>query len=217
MTQSIRAVAFDLDGLMFNTEHVFSKAGHELLRRRGLSLTPECMQGMLGRRPHEAFRFMCDLLEIDEPVEALLAESQVIFDELLPSILQPMPGLHELLDLLESRDIPKAVATSSPRPYLLNILGRFELADRFAFFLTAEDVTEGKPHPEIYQTAISQFGVAPNEMLVLEDSEAGTRAGAAAGAAVVSVPHEFSISQDFRVATHIAEHLMDKVIQALIA
>ena len=217
MTQTIRAVAFDLDGLMFNTEHVFSKSGDELLRRRGLSLTQECLQGMLGRRPHEAFQFMCDLLNIDEPIDALLAESGVIFDQLLPSILQPMPGLHELLALLESQNIPKAVATSSPREYLLDILGRFELVERFEFCLTAEDVSQGKPHPEIYQKAISQFGVAPREMLVLEDSEAGTRAGAAAGAAVVSVPHEFSFSQDFGTATHVADHLMDDVIQALFA
>lgn len=215
-TASIQAVAFDLDGLMFNTEHVFSKAGDALLKRRGHSLTKECMHGMLGRRPHEAFQVMCDMFSIDEPIDDLLAESRTIFTDLLPSILAPMPRLFDLLELLEANSIPKAVATSSPRRYLLDILGRYDLVERFAFFLTAEDVTHGKPHPEIYETASSRFGVDSASMLVLEDSEAGTRAAASAGAVIVSIPHEFSDTQDFSVATHVAEHLMDDRIVDLL-
>lgn len=215
-TAAIQAVAFDLDGLMFNTEHVFSAAGDELLKRRGHSMTKECIHGMLGRRPHEAFRVMCDMFSIDEPIDDLLTESRAIFADLLPSILEPMPRLFELLELLESNNIPKSVATSSPRKYLLDILGRFDLVERFEFFLTAEDVTHGKPHPEIYETASNRFGVDVASMLVLEDSEAGTRAAASAGAVIVSIPHEFSDTQDFSVATHVVEHLMDAPIVELL-
>ena len=212
----IRAVVFDLDGLMFNTEELFNRAGHELLRRRGLTMTPELLTQMMGRRPHEAFSVLVDTLGLSETIEDLLAESVVIFNEYRAERLAPMPGLFETLSAIERRRLPKGVATSSPRRYLEEILGQFDLLERFHLTLTAEDVTHGKPHPEIYLTAAERLGVAPREMLVFEDSETGTRSAAAAGAVVVSVPHEHSRNHDFSVATHIASSLADPLVLELI-
>jgi HAD superfamily hydrolase (TIGR01509 family) len=212
----IRAVVFDLDGLMFNTEELFHLAGHELLRRRGLVMTPELLTQMMGRRPREAFTVLVDTLGLSETIEDLLLESKVIFDEFRARRLAPMPGLFETLAAIERRGLPKGVATSSPRRYLEEILRQFELLERFHLTLTAEDVTHGKPHPEIYLAAAERLGVAPAEMLVFEDSETGTRAAAAAGAVVVSVPHEHSRYQDFSVATHVAGSLADPVVLELI-
>jgi HAD superfamily hydrolase (TIGR01509 family) len=212
----IRAVVFDLDGLMFNTEELFHHAGHELLRRRGLAMTHELLTQMMGRRPHEAFTVLVDTLGLSETIEELLAESVVIFNEYRAERLAPMPGLFEMLAAIERRGLPKGVATSSPRRYLEEILGQFSLLDRFHLTLTAEDVTHGKPHPEIYLTAAERLGVTPPEMLVLEDSETGTRAAAAAGAVVVSVPHQHSRHHDFSVATHVADSLADPLVLELI-
>ncbi len=212
----IRAVCFDLDGLMFNTEHVFFDAGGELLRRRGKEMTIEVMNVLIGRRPLESFKALVTHLDLpDDPVE-LLAESRVIFDAMLQTRLAPMPGLFELLDLIDRRGLPKGVATSSPRHYLHNVLDPFELRPRFPMTLTAEDVTLGKPNPEIYLKAAKALGVEPAEMLVLEDSHAGTQAGVAAGAHVVSVPHEFTIAHDFSGAKHIAKGLSDPYILRLL-
>ena len=213
---TIRAVTFDLDGLMFNTEHVFHITGDELLRRRGKEMTRELLVQMMGRRPHEAFAAMIQMHGLRETFEELLVESQVIFEELLPTHLAPMPGLYPLLDHIEARKLPKGVATSSPRAYLEHILGRYQLLDRFAYTLTAEDVTHGKPHPEIYLAAAAAAKVDPGEMLVLEDSEAGTRSAAAAGAVIVSIPHEHSREHDFTTATYVATSLVDPYILRLI-
>ena len=205
----IKAVVFDLDGLMFNTEDVFNRTGRELLRRRGKELTDAVLSRMMGRRANEAFQVMKDMCELTESIPVLRAESQEIFDSLLEIHLAPMPGLFELLEQIESRGLPKGVATSSGRTYLINMLERFSLRDRFEPLLAAEDVTHGKPHPEIYLTAAEKLGVEPAEMLVLEDSETGTRAAAAAGAVAVSVPHVHSQSHDFSVATHVVSSLND--------
>ena len=212
----IKAVVFDLDGLMFNTEDVFNEAGRELLDRRGHVLTPELLSQMMGRRAEEAFGILIETLNLTETVPELLAESQQIFDELLDSILAPMPGLFRLLEHIEAAELPKAVATSSGRLYLENLLNRFDLLARFPLTLTAEDVTRGKPHPEIYLIAAERLGVAPSEMLVLEDSEAGTQAAAAAGAVIVSVPHDHSRAHDFSVADYVAESLVDPFVLGLI-
>ena len=212
----VKAVAFDLDGLMFNTEDVFNSSGRELLRRRGHEMTHELLSRMMGRRAPEAFAVMVEMLQLSESIEDLLAESRDIFYAMLETHLAPMPGLFELLDGIERCRIPKAVATSSHRAYLEDILGRFDLLKRFNVILTAEDVTHGKPHPEIYLAAADRLGVAPSEMLVLEDSEAGTCSAAAAGATVISVPHEHSRTHDFSRATHTATHLCDRCVLDLI-
>ena len=212
----IRAVVFDLDGLMFNTEDVFDLAGHELLRRRGLAMTDAIRDGMLGRRPPEAFKHLMAMTGIDEPVERLQAESREIFFGLLDRHLQPMPALFELLGHLEQRGLPKGVATSSPRAYMEDLLTRYRLLPRFALTLTAEDVARGKPEPDIYLKAAQSLGVRPAEMLVLEDSEAGTRAAAAAGAVIVSVPHRHTARHDFSTASHVASSLGDPLIYRLL-
>jgi HAD superfamily hydrolase (TIGR01509 family) len=112
--------------------------------------------------------------------------------------------------------MPKGVATSSARRYLETILQRFNLLERFHFTLTAEDVTHGKPHPEIYLKAAERLQVAPQEMLVLEDSHAGSLAAAKAGAVVISVPNEHSRFQDFSHAVAIATRLDDACVLQLL-
>jgi HAD superfamily hydrolase (TIGR01509 family) len=209
MTTPIRAVAFDLDGLMFNTEHVFHLAGHELLGRRGKAWTPHIQGSMMGRRAAEAIPVLIELAELSDSVEDLRNESREIFYAMLPNHLAPMPGLFELLELIEECGLPKGVATSSSRHYAEDILGRFGLLERFAVTLTADDVTQGKPHPEIYLAAADRLGVSPSEMLVFEDSGAGTSAAVAAGARVVSVPHEYSSMHAFDGAVCIAQGLHD--------
>ncbi|HVJ88103.1 MAG TPA: HAD family phosphatase [Caulifigura sp.] len=212
----IRAVVFDFDGLMVNTEEVFQLSGTELLRRRGKEPTPAVFHGMMGRRSHEALAYLIDIMQLDDTVEQLQQESTEIFFAMLDDILQPMPGLFQLLDAIDHRGLPKAVATSSERAYLRQLLGRIDLLDRFDTLLTAEDVTHGKPHPEIYLTAAERLGVQPAEMLVLEDSEMGTKAAAAAGAHIISVPHQHSAHFSFADAKGIASSLVDPIIMRLI-
>jgi len=212
----IRAVVFDMDGLMFNTEEIFHATGTELVRRRGKTITQEVFNAMMGRQAHDAFQAMIDLMELDDSIPVLQEESDAIFMSLLDGMLAPMPGLFELLDAIESRGLPKAVATSSGRNYMTQLLERFDLHDRFVHTLTAEDITNGKPHPEIYLTAAKALDVDPQHMMVLEDSENGTRAAAAAGAHIISVPHAASAHHDFSVAKAVATSLHDDVIHHLI-
>jgi HAD superfamily hydrolase (TIGR01509 family) len=215
-TLTIKAVVFDFDGLMFNTEEIFNLSGKELLRRRGKEMTPAILSMMMGRRSDEAFPLMIKALGLTEEPAVLRAEERAIFHELLWKHVAPMPGLFDLLAHIESRGLPKGVATSSRRPYIESLLGHFQLMDRFNVTLTAEDVTQGKPHPEIYLTAAARIGVSPAEMLVLEDSEMGTRSAAAAGAVAVSVPHEHSRQHDFSTAYLVAEGLHDPRILRLV-
>lgn len=204
-----RAVVFDLDGLMFNTEELYVEVGTEILRRRGYEFTPALLDQMMGRPSRIALQIMIDTHTLQATVEELLAETDELFPEILRTRLAPMPGLIDLLAALEQHHIPKGIATSSRRSFVDRVLSQFDYHPRFAPILTSEDITEGKPHPEIYLKAAERLGIAPGEMLVLEDSQNGCRAAVAAGAIAVAVPSGHSHRHDFTGAALVAESLAD--------
>jgi HAD superfamily hydrolase (TIGR01509 family) len=208
------AVVFDMDGLMFNTEDVYTLAGTELLGRRGCSFTGELKDAMMGLPPEASFNVMIGWHGLSETWESLARESNEIFLDLLGDRLAVMPGLWELLVALERAGIPKAIATSSSRRLADACLAPFDLARRFQFVLTSEDIVHGKPDPEIYLLAARRFGVAAAEMLVLEDSQNGCRAAAAAGTFAVAVPGEHSRRHDFSVASLVIDSLADPRLYA---
>lgn len=177
-----------MDGLMFNTEDLYDIVGEKLLNRRGQSFTTELKRAMMGLPGDDAFAVMKERCGLDDPVESLAAECTELFQDLLPSAIEMMPGLEQLLELLESKGMPKGIATSSHAAFADRALGMFDLKPRFEFVLTSESVTRGKPHPEVYLMAARRLGVDPAEMLVLEDSVHGSNAAIAAGAVTIAIP-----------------------------
>jgi HAD superfamily hydrolase (TIGR01509 family) len=212
----MRAVVFDLDGLMFNTEDIYTRVGSELLRRRGYEFTGNLKDAMMGLQPRPAFEAMIGWHGLKDTWLELATESNAIFLTELDSRLAMMPGLAELLLALEAAGIPKAIATSSGRLLAHACLNAFDLIPRFQFILTAEDIAHGKPDPEIYQTAARRLGLSPSEILVLEDSENGCRAAAAAGAYAVAVPAPHSQRHDFGMASLVVASLADPRLFAVL-
>src|SRR5262245_6792515 len=211
-----RAVVFDLDGLMFNTEELYQDVGTELLRRRGYVFTQELLDQMMGRPSHIALQIMIDTHTLKATVEELLAETDEIFPEILRTRLAPMPGLIDLLSALEQHSIPKGIATSSRRAFVERVLGTFSYQPRFWPILTAEDIAHGKPDPEIYLKAADRLQIKPTQMLVLEDSQNGCRAAVAAGAVTVAVPGAHSRQHDFQGTALVADTLADRRIYELL-
>jgi len=210
----LRAVTFDLDGLMFNTEELYQEVGGELLARRGHQITAELLNKMMGRKSDVALALMIEHHQLDATPEQLAAETAEIFGGLLPHRLSPMPGLLDLLAALEAAQIPKGIATSSSSAFVDHVLGVFHLAPRFSFVLASEDIEHGKPAPDVYLLAAQRHGAPPAEMMVLEDSQIGCQAAVAAGAYTVAVPHGQSLQHSFPGARLIANSLADAHIYA---
>jgi HAD superfamily hydrolase (TIGR01509 family) len=210
----LRAVTFDLDGLMFNTEELYQEVGGTLLARRGKQITGELLDKMMGRKSNVALALMIEHHQLDATPEQLAAETAEIFGGILPGRLAPMPGLLELMAALEAASVPKGIATSSGRAFVERVLGAFDLQPRFNFVLTSEDIEHGKPEPDVYLLAACRHGVAPQEMLVLEDSQIGCRAAIVAGAYTVAVPHGQSRRHQFDGVQLIADTLADPRIYA---
>jgi HAD superfamily hydrolase (TIGR01509 family) len=217
MHRDIRAVAFDLDGLMFNTEALYEEVGRLMVERRGRQISYELLDQMRGLQARVALQQMIDWYGFTDTIEQLQDESDGLFAGILPTQLAPMPGLVALLRALAQAGIPKAITTSSRRRFVERVLAIHDYSEHFQFWLTAEDVAQGKPHPEIYLTAADRLGVAPGNLLVLEDSQNGCRSAVAAGACVVAVPGEHSRHHDFQGATLVAESLEDARVYELLS
>ena len=212
---AMKAVVFDMDGLMFNTEDIYDQVGQIVLSRRGHDFTAELKHKMMGLRSHEALTTLIDHCGLDDSVEQIESESYELFGDLLPKQIATMPGLLELLTFLENASIPKAVATSSAPQFAEMALGCFQLQPRFEFVLTSDDVSRGKPEPDVYLLAAERFSLLPAEMLVLEDSVTGTTAAVRAGALTVAVPNRHTEGLDFSHVEFIADTLHDPLIPSL--
>jgi HAD superfamily hydrolase (TIGR01509 family) len=171
---------------------------------------------MMGRVGVAAMQEMIDYFSLDDSAEALLEESDVVFSGLLESGVDHMPGLASWIDFLRSAELPFGLATSSQRKFVDVLFREIHWREHLAFTLTGDDVSRGKPDPQIYLMAAEQLGICPTEMLVLEDSGNGCAAAVAAGACTVAVPSRHTKDQNFEGATLVADSLLDSRLWDLV-
>jgi len=214
---AIKAIAFDMDGLMVNTEELYYEVGQTILERRGRLFTDSLRRGMMGLPGPKAFELMIATEKLTDSVATLTSECDEVFASMLPHRLRPLTGLLDLLDALDADKIPRCVATSSTLRFAREVLAGISVLDRVDFIITAEHVTHGKPHPDIYLGAASKLRVQPHELLVFEDSQHGSKAGMSAGACTVAIPGDHSRHHDFSGVHFVAESLADERIYELLS
>lgn len=212
----VSGVALDMDGLLLNTEDLYEEVGKELLSRRGKEYRDEVRKRMIGLPAAKAFGVLIEQEGLSETWQELQKETDDIFETILEERLATMEGVQKLLDSIENQGLPKGVATSSTRKFATRALDMAKILKRMDFLVTAEDVKHGKPSPDIYHEAASLMRISPMEMLVLEDSENGTKAGVAANAIVISVPNAHTRHGSFDGAHLIADTLHDERIYELL-
>jgi HAD superfamily hydrolase (TIGR01509 family) len=210
----LQAVVFDLDGTLINSEDLYEEAGREVLQRRGKEYDHVLREQVMGRPAADSLRVIIEHHSLPDTVEELVRESGELMLRFMETRLAAMPGAYELLDALDTVGVPSAVATSATREFADLVLTRLEMKSRFRFILTAEDVRQGKPDPEIYLLAAERLQLAPPQMMVLEDSANGCRAALAAGAFTVAVPNDHTRNYDFHGVRFVANTLADPRILA---
>jgi HAD superfamily hydrolase (TIGR01509 family) len=210
---ALSAVVFDLDGIIANTEDLYEQAGETVLGRRGKTYDADLREKIMGRPVVDAIQIMIDCHSLPDTVDDLMCECADVLQQLIATSLAPMPGAVSLIDDLQSADMPIAVATSATPEYADNVLTRLNLKQRFRFILTAADIHRGKPDPEIYLMAAERLGIAPSQMMVLEDSANGCRAAVASGAFAVAVPNRHTRDHNFSGARFVAHTLNDPRIR----
>ncbi len=202
---TLRAVIFDMDGLMLDTERWERAAWREVAAAHGHVLSDEFFATLVGRRERDTVERMREHFGAGFPFEAARAQARALFDRWIGHCPPPLkPGLERLLDTLGELGIPLAVASSTARARAAPRLG--ELAQRFRVSVFGDEVLRAKPDPEIYQRTLAELGVAPSEALALEDSPPGFRAARAAGLTTLVVPDLLPPPED---APYVCNSLMD--------
>lgn len=209
----LRAVVFDLDGILANTEDLYEKAGETVLGRRGKTYDADLRERIMGRPVVDAIQIMIDCHSLPDTVDDLMRKCADVLQHLMATSLAPMRGALSLIDDLQLENIPIAVATSATPDYADNVLTRLDLKQRFRFILTAGDIHRGKPDPEIYLLSATRLGIAASQMMVFEDSANGCRAAVDAGAFTVAVPNRHTRNHNFSGARFVAETLNDPRIR----
>lgn len=190
----IEAILFDLDGVLIDSEPIGMRGLEIYLGRYGHQVPPGFAQQLVGRRAHDNARLLIDHFGLPLDVDTVIAEQRELVFAMIAGEVGLMPGVQELLGLARDLGLRTAVATSSPRPYLQMIIEKFGWQRAFDATVTGEEVTYGKPAPDIFLRAAELVGAPPAACLVVEDAPHGVAAGLAAGAIVLAVPN--SVTSD---------------------
>ena len=184
----IQGVLFDMDGLMFDTEPLWSESWAPALALFGLPFKEGLDQSARGSAGENLRAVIRSYYGPDCPAEEIIAAFDKIAHEKFLAPVPKKPGLDPLLDWLEARGIPMAVVSSSGESVIRRNLDNWKMTSRFKAIVSGEMVTRSKPDPEAFLLGAKAIGVAPASCLVLEDSHNGVRAGAAGGFVTVMVP-----------------------------
>jgi HAD superfamily hydrolase (TIGR01509 family) len=206
-----RAVIFDMDGLLLETEESWHASESELFRRYGAEFTRDDQLALIGTGMAFSARYYARRLGFpEERGTDLVNEMMAIMHEHVRREVATRPGALELVSRLRDMGVPLGLASNSPRFLADDALATAGLADAFDAIVTADDVEHPKPAPDIYLLACERLRVSPHEALALEDSVSGVAAAKAAGLTCIAVPMfaETDVSAADRVVDSL-ERLLD--------
>ena len=205
------AVVFDNDGLLLDTESVWTRAEEDLFERRGLEFTPADKRELVGTSAAIAGAILERRLGEPGRAEELIEELNALVVAELEHGVEAMVGARELLERLREQGVPIGLVSNSPLRFVQRSIEIVGFEGHFDVVLSAHEVAAPKPAPDPYLEACRRLGVDPGpEVVALEDSPTGVAAARAAGLTVIGVPSiEGMVLGE---AHHIAASLRDEVV-----
>ena len=198
LPRPVRGVVFDMDGLLVDSESLCRDVMMAVSARRGVALPMSVFLRMVGL-PGYASRVVAvghfgEAFDYEGWNTEVWAEAHAR----IPHELTLKTGVLELLEVLDARGLPRAVATSSSHATVGLQLGKTDILHRFGAVVASGDYARGKPNPDPFLTAAARLGVDPADCLALEDSHNGVRAAHAAGMMTVMVPDLLPATEEIR-------------------
>ncbi|CAH2095365.1 unnamed protein product [Euphydryas editha] len=220
MVKPVTHVLFDMDGLLLNTEDLYTVAFQNILSPYGKEYTFDLKLKLMGTQSQETARAIVSELKLPMSPEEFIIESKKQFEVLFPDS-SLMPGAKRLIEHLHKKGIPMGLATSSSEEsYHLKVHKHhqeiFSLLPFKTFGSSDPNVKKGKPHPDIFIVAASKFPdhPKPEQCLVFEDAVNGVKAAKAAGMQVVMVPDprvDKSLTEEATLVLQSLEHFKPEI------
>ena len=185
----IKAIIFDMDGLMIDSERVTFECYQERLKDMNLTMDEEFYKTLLGKPIKGIYQRFYDVYGNDFPIEDVIKDVHALMAKRFETEGVPIKtGLKSLLEYLKENNYNTIVATSSNRDRVDKILAQAKITEFFDDSICGDEVTKGKPNPEVFLKSCQKLGVNVDEAIVLEDSEAGIQASYDANIKVICIP-----------------------------
>ena len=214
---NIKAVLFDMDGLMVDTESLATEAFIHSAKKQGYDMTKEETLLVLGFTTKSIYEFWENYFKNSDVSGKQLVDDHYKYIENILFTTGPrkMPYIEELLKYLKESNYKVAVASSSNMDHIINNMEKTGLKKYIDKFASGAEVENGKPAPDVFLLAAKRLGVKPENCLVLEDSKSGVIAGSSAGAKVIMVPDMFSPDEECKERTYRIVGNLGEVISVL--
>lgn len=213
----IKAVLFDMDGLMVDTESLATEALIHSAKKQEYDMTKEETLLVLGFTTKSIYEFWENYFKNSDVSGKQLVDDHYKYIENILFTTGPrkMPYIEELLKYLKENNYKVAVASSSNIEHIINNMEKTGLKKYIDEFASGAEVENGKPAPDVFLLAAERLGVKPENCLVLEDSKAGVIAGSSAGAKVIMVPDMFKPDEECKERTYRIVGNLGEVISIL--
>ncbi|MBI3033325.1 HAD family phosphatase [Candidatus Woesearchaeota archaeon] len=190
----IKAVIFDLDGVIIDSEPLHIKALQKTVALHGKNIDHSYISRFIGVHDKQFFENVKHDFNLQPTVEDFIKQRDNILFELMREKLKLFHGFRTFLTMVKGKNMKLAITTSSSRFYTQFVLEKFNLKHNFPVLVCGDDVQHPKPHPEPYQKTIEQLQLQPEECIVIEDSIAGLTSAKAAGTHTIAVTNSFTAS-----------------------
>lgn len=212
----VLGVLFDMDGLVLDTEKLYSRFWMEACHFYGLPMTGEQSLRMRAANSRVGQANLWEFFGPDTDYKQIRAKRIELMDRFIEENgVEIRPGVFELLDYLEEEKIPAAIASSSPLERIRKHLSSVNLAHRFARLCSGYDVPTGKPAPDIYLHAAAELGLRAQDCMALEDAPLGILSAHRAGCLSVMIPDQDQPTRDTLELLYAKADSLTDVIQLL--
>ena len=201
-----KAVVFDMDGVLIDSQPLHYEIDMNVLKKCGYQANLETVTPYTGMSNPDRWPIYKSSLNLDQKVETLISMQEQIMMETFKNVpLSAIEGIPSLLDQLNKKGLKCAVASSSSHELINLVLERTGIRKYFDALISGEDVTNGKPHPDIYLHAAKVLDVTPKDCVAIEDSPNGLKSAKSAGFFVIAYRNPTTYGQEFTHADHIVD------------
>ncbi|EKQ57003.1 MULTISPECIES: HAD family phosphatase [unclassified Clostridium] len=213
----MKAVIFDMDGVIIDSEPIHFEVDMQTLKDLGCNISFEELEKYVGTTNEYMITDLKRKYNINQSVDEIIQyKVEMTKKKVIESDLKPIEGIYELLLHLKRNNIPIAIASSSPRSFIEVVISKFEIKDYFNYIISGEEVLNGKPAPDIYFKAAKKLKVSPENCIVIEDSRNGVLAAKAAGMKCIGFKNVNSGNQDLSKADIIVKSISEILIMKYI-
>lgn len=213
----IKAVIFDLDGVIAESESAHVEAEKQTFLKYGLTISAEELYQYKGTTAKVMFTDLLAKYKLNTTLDEISLQKEKILFKLLKQDAAPTKGVLNLMQELKRRGIRLAVGSSSPRNLVDYVLKKLNITRLFDSIVTADDVEHSKPHPEVFLKVAAKLGLSPHQCLVIEDAPLGVDAAKSAGMKCIGYRNPWNSTQDLSKADIIIDDFSELDLEQALA